>query len=79
SEDDGLTATVKIWNIAWDSWRSIDEEDPFRIRLGYRDGPELTVFFGIIDEKLSPEREGADTAYVLKGPDESESILRGTY
>ncbi|ADJ14465.1 hypothetical protein [Halalkalicoccus jeotgali] len=79
SEDDGLSATVAIWNISWDSWQAIDEGDPFRIKLGYRDGPVRTVFFGTIEEKASPESEKADTSYTISGPDESEKAIRGRY
>lgn len=73
--DGGLSATSTVWNISRDRWSQIKVGDPFRIGLGYHDGPFTTVFFGSVQRKRPPETDGADVKYVLSGPDESEARL----
>lgn len=78
NEDDGLTAEATLWNVARSSWESVEEGDPIRIWLGYRDGPENVVLIGEVEEKDPPERD-TNTAYRLRARDESEKRLRGIY
>lgn len=78
-DDDGLVADASIYNVAHDTWKSVEKGDPFRISLGYRDGPYKTCILGLIQEKHPPERDGSDIKYTFKGRDESGAALRGTY
>lgn len=78
-DDDGLAAEASIYNVAHDTWKSVEKGDPFRISLGYRDGPYKACILGLIQEKHPPERDGGDIKYTFKGRDESGAALRGTY
>ncbi|WP_330633727.1 hypothetical protein [Halocatena halophila] len=78
-DKDGLQAEATIYNVARDTWKSVKKGDPFRISLGYLNGPYSVCILGSIQEKLPPEREGADVKYKIKGRDKSGAALRGTY
>lgn len=78
-DDDGLVAEASIYNVAHDTWKSVEKGDPFRISLGYREGPFNACILGLIQEKHPPERDGSDIKYTFKGRDESGAALRGTY
>lgn len=74
--DGGLSATSIVWNISRDRWNRIKTGDPFRIGLGYLEGPFSTVFFGSVEQKRPPVKDGSDIKYELTGPDESEARLK---
>lgn len=74
-----LSATVSLWNVSRDSWRTIGVGDPFRIGLGYLSDPFTTVFFGSVDEKSPPERDEGGVRYRLSGLDQSMERIQNTY
>lgn len=76
---DGLSAEAAIYNIAHSTWKDVQKDDPFRISLGYVNGPFKPCVYGIVQEKLQPERYGADYKYAFKGRDKSGATLRQTY
>ena len=76
--DSGTTAEVDLWNVGRDEWSNVSPGDPFRIELGYQSGISSVVFVGVVKEKSAPQREGADTRYRIRGPDQSEQRVRGT-
>lgn len=76
---DGLVAEASIYNIAHDTWKGMTAGEPFRISLGYHNGPFATCILGVIQERLQPERDGGDYKYTFKGRDESGASLRGLY
>lgn len=78
-DDDGLVAEASIYNVAHDTWKTVEKGDPFRISLGYHNEPFKTCILGVIQEKHPPERDGSDIKYTIKGRDESGAVLRGTY
>lgn len=76
---DGLSAEASIYNLAHDTWKGMKGGEPFRISLGYHNGPFAACIFGSIQERLQPERDGADYKYTFKGRDKSGAALRGTF
>lgn len=78
-DKDGLVAEASIWNVAHDTWKSVSKGDPFRVSLGYRNGPYSVCILGVIQEKAPPERDESDIKYRFKGRDQSGAALRGTY
>ena len=77
--DGALSATVDLWNIARDSWRSVSVGDPFRVGLGYHPSPFTTVFFGVVKTKHPPERDDAGLKYQISGEDQSAARLKAIY
>lgn len=78
-DKDGLVAEASIYNVAHDTWKQVKQGDPFRVSLGYADGPYEHCIVGVVHEKHPPEQIGADVKYTIKGRDNSGSVLRNTY
>lgn len=75
---DKLEFDVKIWNLTEDTWSGVSTGDECRVILGWEDGETKSVCIGKIKKKLK-EPDGRDTAFRLKGVDETDDTVKYKY
>lgn len=73
--DSGLEAEVTMWNLKRATWKGVRKNDPLRVKLGWLEGPYTTVLIGTIKDRMTRD-DGADTQYIVKGPDAGKERLK---
>lgn len=70
-------ATVTLWNLDSETWRSIARDDDVKVSLGWKDGDTETVFDGDVMIKRRRRRRG-DKAHVIRCRSNGASVLSDT-
>lgn len=78
-DKDGLRAEASVFNIAHDTWKGVKVGDPFRVSMGYRNGPYSSCIVGLVTEKYPPERQDSDIKYSFKGKEAGAKPLEATF
>lgn len=75
--DERLQFEVRIWNLAPDTWRSIQQGELVRILLGWGETRVETMCVGAAERKYT-ETDESDTVFILTGTDDARAALDRT-